>query len=551
MQVMLDQPALTVEGHARDLLTMPIWDLHLQNDALQWPLASATAGTPPRVALHQVAAQITGTLHQYELKLQGILDLQDGLGESPGDGRNGRLLGDLSLQAKGDPNGLQLEQLTLSGDWVSLTATGPVAWADGFRVQLASQVGMFNPGRWIPDWPADQPVHGTLDAQWQQARLTVPAFNLQAGNSEFHITGSGDFDPEKNTSKADLGWQSLQWPLVAAEPVVRSDSGQLRLSGHPEDWTLAGSIQVQAGNWPQGDLIVSGHGNLESVQLQIQQGEVLGGQFAGQASYSWVDQRPWSADLAAKSLDITALADGYPLVISGNVTANGLAKSNTLAVNIQKLTGRAHGQPVEASGEIALEAGLLRARDLLIRSGSSHLALNGTVQDPAGMRFSGQVDSLASFLDQASGSIAGDGRISLDPANPAFELKLQGSELAWQDWRLAALSAAPLDSETEGYADPFALRLDLTGLAVGDRIIDEISLTSHGQLPLEQTRINARRGETRLEAFISGTLQDWQAIDAARWSGMLESMRLNNDEIGYLELEQRCPFRARVQRGFD
>ena len=542
LQVVLEQPALIVEGHARSLLTTPIWDLHLQNDALQWPLASATADTPPRVALHQVAAQITGTLHQYALKVQGVLDLQDGLEESPGDGRNGRLLGDLSLQAAGDLNGLQLEQLSLSGDWVSLTATGPVAWADGFRVELVSQIKMLNPGRWIPQWPTDHPAHGTLDVSWQDGRLAVSALDLQARDSKFRVTGSGLFDPEQDMVRADLAWQSLQWPLVATQPAFRSDSGLLKVSGKPDDWTLAGRLQLQAGDWPKGLLAVNGRGDLESAQLQIEQGEVLGGQFEGQFNYRWTDNQPWSANIQTKNLDLTALAGNYPAVVSARLVASGQMEPKTLDLDIRNLTGRIHGQPLQASGQIAFAAGLLRARELQIRSGPSNIVLNGNVRDKDGIHFAGHIDSLASFIDQANGSITGAGRVSLDPVSPVLELDVQGNDLAWADWHLASFSAGPLDSETEGYADPFALRMDLTGLSVGDRIIDEISLTSHGQLPLEQTRISARRGETRLEAFISGSLQNWQALDTVNWSGNIDSMRLNNDEIGYLELEQPARF---------
>jgi len=544
IEVALDQPAVSVAGRATTLLTTPGWDLHLKNDALQWPLASAATDTTPRVALHQVAAQISGTLHQYELKVQGVLDLQDGRGEGPAGG----VVGNLSLQASGDPNGLQLEQLSLSGDWVSLTASGPVSWADGLRVELASQIKMLNPGRWIPPWPADHPAHGTLDVSWQDGRLAVSALDLQARDSNFRVTGSGLFDPEKDMVKADLGWQSLQWPLAATQSGFRSDSGQLKVSGKPDDWTVAGSMQLQAGDWPQGLpqglLVLSGRGDLESAQLQIQQGEVLGGQFEGQFNYRWTDKQPWSADIQTKNLDITALAGNYPAVFSARLVASGQMEPKTLDLDIRNLTGRIHGQPLQASGQIAFAAGLLRARQLQIRSGPSSIVLNGNVRDKEGIHFAGHIESLAAFIDQANGSITGAGRVSLDSVSPVLELDVQGNDLAWADWHLATLSAAPLGpgGEEEMPGDRFGLRIDLTGLTDGDTSIDEISLTSRGQLPFEHTRIDARSNGTRLEALITGTLQDWQALDTVNWSGNIESMRLNNDEIGYLELEQPARF---------
>ncbi len=530
----LDRPDLALEGHGRALLTAPDWDLHIKSDVLQWPLGDLANADETGVAWRQLTANITGSVIQYELDAQGILEVRGNSG--PG------ALGDLVVQATGGLDGLQLEHLSLSGDLAKLNARGPVSWSDGLQIELASQLERLDPSRWIVDWPADHPVHGALDAKWQQGRLTVPKLDLQAGVSNFRVAGGLVFDPGQNILNADLSWQSLQWPVAAAQATVRSESGQLNVSGKLEDWTVAGSVQLQGGNWPRGDLRLNGHGDRESVRLQIERSEILGGQVEGQASYRWVDQRPWSANLTAKDLDATALAGGYPLVISGTVMATGMAETNSLSLDMQKLTGYAHGQPVEARGKITFETGLIRAKELRIQSGSSHLALNGSVLDADGIRFSGEIESLGAFIDQAAGRIAGEGRISLDPVSPVIELNLQGNELAWADWRLAAFSAGPLASELEGYEDPFALRMDFTGLAVGDKSIDGISITSHGLLPLEHTKIEARRNGTRLDASISGSLQDWQALDSARWSGLLESLRLSNDEIGYLELEQAARF---------
>jgi len=114
------------------------------------------------------------------------------------------------------------------------------------------------------DAASGRPVEGQLKALWKQASIDLPIFDKPLGNYQLVL----------NAATRSGNWQ---WVLGGGDAVTLSGSGQLDLSAKsPQQWTINGRVQVQAG--PEAKTIASllGHqaktfaisGNLLHARLQ-------------------------------------------------------------------------------------------------------------------------------------------------------------------------------------------------------------------------------------------------------------------------------------------
>jgi len=517
-RVELERPAVTVQGHIHDLSESPNWDLNLLSDELRWPLDSDV----PQVSLKKISAHSSGSLHQYELSGTGELGLQ------------GLPVMSANLSGQGDTGRITIENLNLTGEKIQLTAQGPLSWMNGFRIELSSEIKRLDPGLWFAAWPQDHPLNGNLALDWEQQRIAVSRFRLNAKDNDFSVQGSGKLDLAANIVDADLEWKSLRWPLASRQADFSSEHGSAKVHGKLDDWSVAGTLQLQAGQWPDGVLRLSGQGNRESVQLLIERGEVLGGAFDGQFNYRWADKKSWSAKVNAKNLDITPLSRAFPGVISGTLSAQGTIDPMEFDIETDQLSGVIRGQRMLAHGGISFKDDGMRARNLYIQSGRSNLTLDGSLRSADGVRFSADITSLADLIKNAGGSLKGSGRFSANAEHPRLELNLQGHDLAWGQWRLGALSA----SQRQDLEVPATTTFELTDLSFGNQLMDTVTMVVSGEKPFDDIQLTAKRGATHLQASLAGGISDWGDLTATHWSGKVRSMRIDNATLGFLQLEQ-------------
>jgi translocation and assembly module TamB len=121
--------------------------------------------------------------------------------------------------------------------------------------------------------------------------------------------------------------------------------------------------------------------------------------------------------------------------------------------------------------------------------------------------------------------------LSLDPAHPLLQLDFTGKDLRWGRWGLDSITASSPD------AGP-GTRIDIAGLALGERAFESVSVMLSGESPLDVIELEAHRGETQVQARLSGTVLDWDHLPHATWSGRLETLNLGRESVGSLALEQ-------------
>jgi len=518
VQAKIVRPAVSAHGKITGLLHEPRWELELSADRLQWPLDDDS----PQVILRQVSAQSSGLAKDYQLEADVELEI------------SGLPSVSAIASATGNESGMQIERLRLLGEPVELSASGQMSWTDVPRMDLHAVIDRLKPSQWLARWPADHPLHGALEVGWQNDHVAIRKVNLAVEDDDFSMRGNGEWDVAADKLSADLEWQSLRWPVGTIPADFSSERGRIQVEGKPANWAVAGSFQLQAGQWPNGDLTVNGKGDLESVQLQIERGEALGGEFDGQFSYRWAGRQSWSARASAKDLDISSLKLGLPKHVSGAFSAQGQMEPTEIEIEVERMEGIVHGQRVTAAGGISIAPQKLLARNLLIQSGKSRLQLDGSAQTATGLHFSGRIDALGRFIEGARGQLDASGMLSADPAHPRLDLDVRGIDLAWDSWRIGTIAT----SKDNGPGDNPATRFELTEVTLGDKLLDTVTLTTSGHDPLEEIQLEARMGDTQLQAGLAGRVSNWGALPESRWSGKIQAMRIENASVGFLNLEQ-------------
>jgi translocation and assembly module TamB len=511
-------PQVQISGTLGRLLQTPEWDLEISSPLIRWPLDDQEPGT----RLTAVEARSTGEWPQFELDLEGDLELQ-GLESSR-----------LRLAGDGSSNAFEVRSVSLAGPELSLNATGSISWENGLQLALNAALERLDPGEWLDDWPDGHPVNGEIAIEWGGEDLTVSSFRLGVARSAASAEGQGVIDIDSGVVEALLSWSELSWPPGSPDPIVNSKSGNFQIAGQPENWNLDGSLQIKAGEFPEGQLRMSGMGNLESLNVTVHEGTILGGTLSGSADWNWTESQPFNAQLAMEEINITPLVPQYPGVLNARLTASGELAPFHLGVELQHLKGTIRDQPISANGGFHLDQGKVFADALNLQSGASTLFLNGSLYQPDGIDFSASVDSLALFSSQAAGQIAAEGNFSLHSESPKFSATLSGQQLAFGDVQIAQIETRGR-SGTGNEAGPEVI---ITGLQIGQRPVESLSIQFGGDQPLQRLSINALAESTGISLNLDGAVNDWNDPLASGWSGSLSDFRFDHEEKIVLSLEQ-------------
>jgi translocation and assembly module TamB len=513
-----ESPRLQADGKLEHLLSSPQWDLEISSPLIQWP----PGDDDPVVWLTSVEAQTTGRWSDYHLTLKGILGLED-LEPSR-----------LELTGNGNEGSFTAREASLAGSSLALEAAAALSWQDQLHLELDTTLKHLDPAAWLEDWPENQFIEGKIVVEWGGQALNVSGFSLNLRDSDFAAEGHGIVDLQSGIVEAEMAWHDLSWPLDLETPVIKSDSGALSIAGQPDSWKIEGKLDVQAGELPRGQLQMSGSGNMESLELTIHEGSVLGGKFSGDLSWNWTGTQAFTATLTAGDINIGPLAPQYPGVLNAELSARGELEPFQLGVRVRSLDGKIKARPITANGGIYIEQNQLRADGLNIQWGASSLELDGDPWQRNGIAFTADIESLATFVDGISGSLSGQGILSLYSGSPLFSVRLSGERLAFGEVEIERLELQDRSEQGVGTGGD----LLLTGVKIGERPIDSVSARFSGRVPLERIDVNALANDMSIELGLQGTVRDWGDPLGSGWSGLLSEFRLVQQQQFTLTLDQ-------------
>jgi autotransporter translocation and assembly factor TamB len=516
LEIHSESPALVVEGFVTQILESPRWDLEITSPRLEWPMTPDS----PTVTLTALAAQSTGTFADYRIDLQGLMGLPDMRPVQ------------LDVSGAGNTQSIEVSRFMLSSTQLSLSGNGAIYWADQPGIHLDAELDRLDPGAWIDVWPVDRAVSGYLTMQWRDRQLHVPRLELSVQGTAATASGQGRVDLQAGSVNGQLSWTELSWPLDGGGPAMSSERGSFTVSGVPDDWALDGQLALQTGALPASVLDVSGRGTAESLEAVVHQGSLLGGKVSGELALNWVGNKDFSARVSASGIETNALLPDFPGVLNAELAASGALQPLDLDIDLQRVDGQIRDRPFIASGGLGIHNDQFHASRLKVRSGTSSLMLHGNPLTENGLEFVLDIDSLRALSDDLAGSIRGEGLLSLHPGSPRISATLNGQDLA-----IGALVVEELQLKDAGEG-LVGSELQLSGIKVGQRSVERLSLVATGREPFQSIDINARVEETDIELALRGSVVDWKDPLSAGWSGSLLTMRLLSDKEFRLVLEE-------------
>ncbi len=523
--VQIVQPSVYIEGKLLELLTIPAWDFQFQSAQLHWPLTAnqgSADAAPPEISLRDIQLNSQGTWTDYDLRLAAQLS-----GEQIPDAG-------IDLIGNGERQNLLFEHLRLSGPELAFSGSGQLDWRKLWTFNTQGRIEYLHPARWLADWPQDHPLVGDINLALSEEQVEVTDVSLEISGLETSAQSAGIYQINDGRMTAEVSWQSLSWPLTAeagsaASAGVFSRNGQLSLAGEVDDWSARGELLLQAADFPEGRMQLNATGNRDAMQLVIDKGNVLGGQFAGTVDYQWAEPANWSAELTANQVSTTPLLPDFPGVLSGAVSAQGEMDSMHLQFDLRAVQGQIRGRPITASGKFSLKDSAIEAENLQLRSGSAHLQLNGGMGPGQQLRFSASVDEFSELWPEASGRLQADGKLSLDARSPLLDINLNADELQWGENQIASI-------RTEDGPDGSQI-IKIGQASLGGREWTDVQLTLAGQPALEYVQLQGQLDKTKIEASLRGNLLANGQGQISGWAGEIEALRLDQPGLGFVNLE--------------
>ena len=509
-------PEVHINGTVGQLLGTPAWDLQVNSPLIQLPLESPE----PAATLTRVEVHTTGEWPVFNLDLAGSLEA------------GGLTPSELTLSGSGTDKSFTTRHLRLEGPELALDASGTISLEDTLDLGFEVVLNRIDPATWMPQWPEEHPVHGEVAVEWAGEDISISKFRLAVAGTELSATGHGIYALESGSIDAALSWNNFSWPLDSASPALNSKTGKIQISGRPEDWKLDGILDLKSGEFPSGQLRLSGTGDDESFDITVQEGKVLGGTIAGSLFWNWTGGQPFKAELTATQIDITPLFADYPGVLNARLKADGELEPLRVAVSLEKLDGIIRQHPVSGQGGFHIEQDRLTADGLQLASGSSTLTLDGSLYQPEGIDFSAEIDSLDQFSEDLGGRLSMAGNMSLFPGSPRISASLSGDQL-----KLGGIEIERI--ETRNTSGPGNAReVFLSGLTLGQRPVEMLSIRFEGERPLTRMAINARIEGMNLGLELNGSVDDWSDPLNSGWSGELSTVQIEHKNQFTLSLEQ-------------
>jgi translocation and assembly module TamB len=410
----------------------------------------------------------------------------------------------LAVQANvsGDPYGVELRSTVGS----FATIKGSISWREGLKIVAEILLDGLDPTEVADMWPAGHPIDGRIQAAVDESSVRISDSTLRVAGTDMQLFIDAILYLENDKVDGQLRWENLRWPLPAQEIRVRSKTGDIRLAGDLEDWSVDGRVAVGTEEMPNGIFVLDVAGSRESVAGRIVEGRVFGGDAVGEVAYSWVGDQPWSANLDILNINLGSIVADVPGRVSGRVDGRGSIEPFALHATLNNIAGNIRGAELRASGAVDVEDGAIEAQGLRIEHGDSWLILDGSPMAENGLAFEASVADVKAYNDDVSGALHANGLAWAKGAEAAIELSLSSPDFAFRDFKFANLSVL-----AEGTHEQQSLRLSVVHL------------------------------DTPFELGVTGAFDDWRQPLDSLWRGNIDVFRLDLGDQHAMTLNKAAP----------
>jgi translocation and assembly module TamB len=366
------------------------------------------------------------------------------------------------------------------------------------------------------------------NGRWREGTIEIGTLRAWLPRSSLALTVAGTVRIAEPAPALDLAgeWTALRWPLEG-DPAFLSPLGTFSLRG-----ALPYAFDVQAHasipGLPAAEFTTSGSVDREQLVLERLAGRAFGGTVSGGGRVSWLGERPWSARVDGRNLDIATVRADLPgrVDVVATIEGRGFTLDSAWTAKLASLSGRVLGRALTGRGEIAhLGAGEYDLRSLRIANGPSHVDVDGRWGRRTDLRWDADLRNLTLVHPDLAGELVSTGRLQGDPLRPAIEAEARARRL-----RYGGVTADTVTADVDvDLTDARQSGLDVrtTTLAVGALLLEEVRLDVRGLARQHSAtlELSSPGDESRRVPGFRGRIAVTGGYEAgaATWSGTLDS----------------------------
>ncbi|MFV0437265.1 MAG: translocation/assembly module TamB domain-containing protein [Desulfopila sp.] len=277
-----------------------------------------------------------------------------------------------------------------------------------------------------------------------------------------------------------------------------------------------------------------GRGRLESDPRQVRIDELVltsgaagltlnGRAESAESLVDWQQSLTWQGNLQLKDFDPGLLLVDYPGSLDGSVVTAGtiVAGVPTGTAEIERLTGKVRGFPVEGKGRVQLAGERLDIENLLLKSGRTLLEVNGTAGDLVDITASFSSKDLGELLAGGHGAVQLAATLKGERQRPRFTVTGEAGKLGWQDLLLNRLQL-DVSGGIDG-ATPVAVKLQGRGLRSGGFTVNQAELALDGLMSQHRFTASLTLPDGTVSLAGKGAL-----AEDSSWQGQISDLRLNH-----------------------
>ncbi|MDO4435394.1 MAG: translocation/assembly module TamB domain-containing protein [Cardiobacteriaceae bacterium] len=376
------------------------------------------------------------------------------------------------------------------------------------------------------------PLHGTGSVRYEHNTLHADHLNIRMADN--HLTANGIYSPEQAQIEAHIHAPKLQQLLPELKGALE---GVLKLSGNPDSPALEANVAWKALHY--GKLFESQNGSLQAqgtlqdlqlnaaldgkgqdipsfkakLQTKLYQFQELQNiqlslnalegkaELAGKVHLSPV---AWDLNLTTDKLNPKALLPELSALLNSELHTTGqLEPQLQTTVNLKALSGSWQKQALSGQGVVKLEGDKVLLDGVQLKVGNNQLVAEGRLSESAldlGLKLDAK--ALSAFYPKLSGMLQIDGKITGKPQLPTVQLNAKGSQLQFNDFSVAQLSAK-LHTHADGNGI-FNNQLEAKGVNLDGKKWQSIQLHTNGTFNQHTIKLQTTGGESNLQTQIHG-----------------------------------------------
>ncbi|WP_289680391.1 translocation/assembly module TamB domain-containing protein [Candidatus Venteria ishoeyi] len=390
-------------------------------------------------------------------------------------------------------------------------------------------------GHITPYGPLQLHISGKNKNDW--LHWAVDEMTLSQPDSALEIHANAALNLQKTPEfNATLNWKSLQWPLQSKTPQVFSPTGQLQISGTPDNWQLQGNSDFQGLDIPESQWQLTVSGSQKHLQLQSLSAEILGGKLNLSGDVGLKPHLSWELALDAQHINPAVQWQAWPGQLALNMRSSGkLGDKGQLQASIPKLLlhGTLQKHPLHLQSQVEIHEQQYHLQQFDAQIGKTKFQLQGHMQGQEKLNLQWQLNArhLEDMLPQLFGSVQGKGTLAGSLKQLAVDMQLDGKKLKWQDSKLNKLTLRAQGTLSE--TQPLQLKLTARELTHQDININHINLLAQGNLKQHTLQVDVQGKDVNGTLQLSGTQPKTK-----HWRGSLSQLQLNALKKYQLQLEK-------------